>query len=418
MPKEIQPYYDWLKGDKKQKSTSMKKKTKKKSNPAQDLLDKVRSEKIRPDMNQYLGSIKAGTKVSNPKVSQAQSTIAGSGLSQRLYPWLPDNLANKIGQSKLGQRLSPANIQISPNLLTPKVPSTTGQLMSPDVGVPDQSPYTKEAEQVALRELAGQFYMKNRRADPDLDYNFMKAWNTYKKKVGGGGMDTKDLRDFLGSKNMSHLPGELYEKVAAQAGDISSIPAELKPYYYWMKDGKKSKKEPMKKKISLSEIGKRIKTTGRNIKGAYSTAFKNWVDDRVDGMYPKKKKAKMVVNNNMKAFGQMDPKTNVVEVNLKKHKGDKTELANTIHHELLHDKHPDMSERDVKNKADRETNQMSQVEKERLVAKVRNKKMHYKQGAMKRKFKMGRSDTKPGDFIRKANEAGLSKRNLAIRGLV
>lgn len=142
----------------------------------------------------------------------------------------------------------------------------------------------------------------------------------------------------------------------------------------------------------------------------------------------KKKKAKIVVNNKMKAYGQMDPKTNKVEINVAKHKGDKTELANSIHHELLHVKHPSMSEKDVANKADRDTIQMSPAEKNALVAKVRGKKLHYKQGAMKRKFKLGRMEAKPGTFIDqmneikkkdyKSNNQSLSKRDLSIRGLI
>lgn len=118
----------------------------------------------------------------------------------------------------------------------------------------------------------------------------------------------------------------------------------------------------------------------------------------------KKKKAKVMVNNKIRAFGQMDPKTNVVEINVRKHKGDKTELANSIHHELLHVKYPNMKEKEVANKADKETLQMSPAEKNALVAKVRGKKLHYKQGAMKRKFKLGRMDAEPGTFISQVNE--------------
>lgn len=145
------------------------------------------------------------------------------------------------------------------------------------------------------------------------------------------------------------------------------------------------------------------------------------------GAMKMKKKAKLVVNNNMKAFGQMNPKTNKVEINVKKHKGDKTELANSIHHELLHVKHPNMSEKDVANKADTETLQMTPAQKSALVAKIRGKKLHYKQGAMKRKFKLGRMEAKPGTFIDqmnikkkefKSNNRSLSQKQVAIRGLI
>lgn len=405
----------------------IKKKTKKKTNPAQELVDKVRNEKIRPDMNAYLGPVKVGTKVSNPQYSLAQNSREGTDLYNRISPILPNSWASKIAHSKLGEKLSPANIQLSPSLLDPKLKPTSPMLFDPNNPPKVQTPL---GEKIALSELAGQFFGKNIRVDPELDLKFMKAWNKYADKVGRNSVNpfiqgNKEIRGtdaFSKNKGFNSwgFPAELYEKVAMVAGSHDNIPTELKPFYYWMKDSKKQKTTTMKKKISLSGIKTGIRNTGKGILGAYKTAFKNWVDDSMERNFPKKKntKAKLVVNNKMKAFGQMDPKTNVVEVNLKKHKGDKIELANTIHHELLHVKHPDMSERDVKNKADRETDMMSPAEKQMLVAKVRNKKMHYKQGAMKRKFKMGRSETKPGDFISKMNQSKLTRKDVAIRGLI
>ncbi len=114
----------------------------------------------------------------------------------------------------------------------------------------------------------------------------------------------------------------------------------------------------------------------------------------------KKKKAKFVINNRMKAYGQTDTKTNVVEINKKKHKGDKRQLADTIKHELLHVKHPKMKEKTVYQKTKSE---LSQPEQDKLIAKLRMKKLNYKVGATKRKLKAGRVEFKPGELITKMN---------------
>ena len=67
------------------------------------------------------------------------------------------------------------------------------------------------------------------------------------------------------------------------------------------------------------------------------------------------------------------------------------------------------------------------AEQQKLLAKLRNKKSNYKVGAIKRKFKMGRVDSKPGDFISKMNESKINrvsnnqsvpKNKLEIMGLV
>jgi len=133
----------------------------------------------------------------------------------------------------------------------------------------------------------------------------------------------------------------------------------------------------------------------------------------------KRKTLKVVTNNKMKAYGSYDPKTNVIEINKKKHKGDQAELADTINHEMLHAKHPDMSEREVKKKASSYVPVSSNM-----------KSIHYKMGAMKRKFKMTASDEiKPGSFIEKAREYNnqfindvqdndLSVEDVAIMGLI
>lgn len=72
--------------------------------------------------------------------------------------------------------------------------------------------------------------------------------------------------------------------------------------------------------------------------------------------------------------------------------------------------------------------EMSYGEKEKLAAKVRNKKIHYKQGSLKRRYKMGRGKVEPGVLLQKFNESkthmknrsakGISKQRLGIMGLV
>lgn len=115
-----------------------------------------------------------------------------------------------------------------------------------------------------------------------------------------------------------------------------------------------------------------------------------------------KKKSKLSVNNKLKgALGQMDPNTNRIEINVKKHKGDKKELASTIKHEMLHVKHPKMTEKEVYKKS-RKT-KISPQEQTKLIAKLRNKKINYKVGAIKRKLKFKRDErSEPGSLISKS----------------
>lgn len=119
-----------------------------------------------------------------------------------------------------------------------------------------------------------------------------------------------------------------------------------------------------------------------------------------------KKKAKISVNNKLKgAFGQMDPDTNKIQINVKKHykkgKLDRAELASTIKHELMHVRKPKATEKEVY-KATAKT-KIPPQEQNQLIAKLRNKKMNYKIGSIKKKFKM-KGDLKPGDMISKMNE--------------
>lgn len=131
-----------------------------------------------------------------------------------------------------------------------------------------------------------------------------------------------------------------------------------------------------------------------------------------------RKKAKILINNKLRgALGRIHVNTNKIEINVKKHKGDKAELASTIKHEMMHVKHPKMTEKQVYKKTAK--TKISPQEQALLIAKLRTKKIHYKEGALKRKFKIARGEkTEPGTFIRKANDAKLSREQLAIRGLI
>jgi hypothetical protein len=121
-----------------------------------------------------------------------------------------------------------------------------------------------------------------------------------------------------------------------------------------------------------------------------------------------KKKVKIMVNNKMKgAFGRMNPDTNKVEINIiahkKKGKIDKAELASTIKHELMHVTHPKMTEKQVYRRTAK--TKISPSEQSKLVSKLRSKAIHYKEGAMKRKFKLKATDRiEAGSYISKANE--------------
>ncbi len=144
----------------------------------------------------------------------------------------------------------------------------------------------------------------------------------------------------------------------------------------------------------------------------------------------KNKKAKFVINNKMKGdFGAMTPKTNKIEINLKQHmkkgKLDKAELASTIKHELLHVKHPKMAEKEVYKKSAK--TKIPPMEQHKLLSKLRNRTRNYKVGALKRKFKLGRGDTKPGEFISKVTNSSpyaegvketVNPTQIGIRGLI
>ena len=138
-----------------------------------------------------------------------------------------------------------------------------------------------------------------------------------------------------------------------------------------------------------------------------------------------KPKLNIVVDNKIKEYGIYDEKTGVAKINVKKHKGDKAQIADTIKHERYHHEHPQASEKATMKNTGKLEN-MSSAEQNKLIAKLRMKKINYKQGVTKRKLKM-KGETKPGDLISKVNESPRllntnspfhPKQNLAVHGMV
>lgn len=133
----------------------------------------------------------------------------------------------------------------------------------------------------------------------------------------------------------------------------------------------------------------------------------------------RKKKVKVVVNNKMKgslgatSFAKGRPTK--VEINIKKHKGDKAELASTVKHELMHVKNPKMTEREVYKRTAK--TKIPPDEQRKLLAKVRMKGFNYKMGATKRKLKIGRVKTAPGELISKAKSMSRRER-VSVMGMV
>lgn len=122
------------------------------------------------------------------------------------------------------------------------------------------------------------------------------------------------------------------------------------------------------------------------------------------------KKKKIVVDNHIKAYGEEQGGT--IKINVKKHKGNKAELANTIYHESYHQKHEKATEATTYKKTEEAMKQMSYGEKMALANKVRSKKLHYTQGAIKRKLGVSRHEKLiPGSLIQKMNEQKVVKKN-------
>lgn len=118
------------------------------------------------------------------------------------------------------------------------------------------------------------------------------------------------------------------------------------------------------------------------------------------------KKPIIKINNRLRgSFGETEirpKKPAIVEIDVKKHKGDTSELADTIKHELMHVAHPKMFEKTVYKKMSEKS--ISPDEQRKLLAKIRTKKIHYKVGAAKRRFKISKNEkVEPGDLITKIN---------------
>ncbi len=148
------------------------------------------------------------------------------------------------------------------------------------------------------------------------------------------------------------------------------------------------------------------KFTGKQVKAYYAT--KGFT------------KKKISINNKLKgALGQMDTKTNKIQINVKKHKKngklDKAELASTIKHELMHVKHPKMTEKEVYKRTAK--TKIPLKEQSKLIAKLKHapKMSNQKMGAIKRKLDIKRGEeVKTGDMIARMNE----KKRVALMGLI
>lgn len=133
-------------------------------------------------------------------------------------------------------------------------------------------------------------------------------------------------------------------------------------------------------------------------------------------MLKRKKKPRISVNNHLKEYG--NEQGGKIEINVKKHRGDRLELADTVKHEMNHAKYPNAKEKTIKKKTKIDMSKMSYGEKEALTKKIRIKKLNYKSGAIKRKFKMKPGNVEPGEYIKRVNESKASRRRIAIDGLV
>lgn len=132
-----------------------------------------------------------------------------------------------------------------------------------------------------------------------------------------------------------------------------------------------------------------------------------------------KRGAVVSVDNKLKgSYGQtiiQKGEKPIIKINVKKHKGDKAELADTIKHELMHAKHPKMLEKTVYKKMKKT---ISSSEQASLLAKLRTKGLNYKIGAIKRKLKITRHEKiEPGDMISRARSISRPER-VAIMGAV
>jgi len=123
----------------------------------------------------------------------------------------------------------------------------------------------------------------------------------------------------------------------------------------------------------------------------------------------RKKKIVIVKNNRLKEYGNEEG--GKIQINVAKHRGDKSELADTIKHELNHAKAPRASEKTIQKKTKVDMSKMSYAEKEALTKKLRMKTLNYKLGAVKRRFKIHRHEkVERGDLINRMNESKVQKK--------
>ena len=133
---------------------------------------------------------------------------------------------------------------------------------------------------------------------------------------------------------------------------------------------------------------------------------------RWDKEYASKKKVPIVKKKLKGALGKTDfdskNRPTKITIDVKKHKGDKAELASTIKHELMHVKYPKMTEKEVYKKTAK--TKIPQSEQSKLLAKLKIKS-NFKPGeAISKMNEMKRSNT--------SNKKTLSEKQVAIRGLV
>lgn len=117
-------------------------------------------------------------------------------------------------------------------------------------------------------------------------------------------------------------------------------------------------------------------------------------------------------------FAEMNPATNKIKINIKKHikngKLDKAELASTVKHEMLHVTHPHMTEKEVYKKTAK--TKIPPQEQSKLLGMLKRKAVNSKVGALKRKYKLGKVDVSPGTFISKMNSQKATPKKVAIMG--
>ena len=129
----------------------------------------------------------------------------------------------------------------------------------------------------------------------------------------------------------------------------------------------------------------------------------------------RRKKPSISVNNRIKGYGT--EQNGKIAINVKNHKGDRAELASTVKHELLHAKHPKMTEKQVYKRTAK--TKLTPQEQTKMLAKLRMKKLNYKIGSIKRKLKVNRHEkVVPGDLIKKYKANSPSRQRIAIDGMV